>query len=239
MKRFISFFALMTFFTASMMSAQMQRCELKVGDFTNLHVIDGVNVEYRCNPDSSGIAVFTASKDVIDGLMFKNNTKGKLSIQIATELVGKAALPTITVYSSYLSDVENSSDSTLRLLKLVSTPRFSLKTSGNGKIIVHGLKAQTVDLSLITGHSTVIVDGTKCENLTIRNLGTGEIQADKLPATNVKCIIMGTGTIGCDIRGGTFQVRGSGTGKIYYKGNPDKTKKLTLGPVKLIPLDTK
>ena len=48
---------------------------------------------------------------------------------------------------------------------------------------------------------------------------------------------MGTGTIGCNVQGGELKVSGSGTGKVYYKGNPSKVTVRKLGTIKAIPME--
>ena len=73
--------------TANFAIAQpLSRYELDVKDFTELKVFDGVNVNYVCNPDSVGRAVFIATDELASALMF-NNTKGRLEIQVASKNV--------------------------------------------------------------------------------------------------------------------------------------------------------
>ena len=91
-------------------------------------------------------------------------------------------------------------------------------------------------MQILSGKGKLIADGS-CDNLDIKLVGTGEIQADKVDATNVKCRIIGTGSVGCNVLGGELKVSGSGTGKVYYKGNPSKVSVRKLGSIKAIPMD--
>lgn len=212
----------------------VMRYELNIGPFSSLRVTDNIDVVYACNPDSAGLVVFETSQDIANMLMF-NNSKGKLTIQVATEVVGSPDLPTVYVYSEFLQSAENGSDSTLRILSVAPISDFKLKLSGNGRVMAHGLRGTTVSVNIITGNGLIIVDG-ECNMAKLGNLGTGEIQADRLAAKDVECKLIGTGTIGCNVSNKLI-VKGTGTGKVYYKGNPKEYKKYHIGPIKVIPLD--
>ena len=214
----------------------VKRRVVDVGDFTRLALIDDINVNYRCNPDSAGLAVFTCSQDISDRLIFKNGSNGRLNIQVRTDLVRLTELPTVTVYSSSLVEAENAGDSTLRINNLPATDRFKVRLIDNGKIIARKLRAGKLELQILSGKGTIIADG-KCDELALRLVGAGEIQADNVVATDVSCRIIGTGSMGCNVNGGDLKVSGSGTGKVYYKGRPNKVSVKKLGSVKAIPMD--
>jgi hypothetical protein len=218
-----------------MSSAQVVHHEVKVGNFTRLNLLDDINVDYRCNADSAGLAVFDCTMDVANHLMFSINDKGRLSIQVDDVYERQGNLPTIILYSSALEDVENSGDSTLRISGLPPMKAFKVRLTDNGKVIVRNVRASKLELQLLSGKGKIIADGS-CDNLEIRLIGTGEIQADNVEATDVTCRIMGTGSIGCDVSGGQLKVSGSGTGKVYYKGNPSKVTVHKLGTIKAIPM---
>jgi hypothetical protein len=221
---------------AVMASAQVTRHEIKVGNFTRLVLIDDINVNYRCNPDSAGIAVIDCTQEIADHLIFSLNNKGRLSIQVEDAFERMGHLPAITVYSSTLDEAENAGDSTLRISGLPSLKAFKIRNIDNGKVIARGLRASKLELQILSGKGKIIADGS-CDDLAIRLIGTGEIQADKVTATNVTCRIMGTGSIGCDVNGGYLKVSGSGTGKVYYKGKPSKVTVHKLGTIKAIPME--
>jgi hypothetical protein len=209
---------------------------VKVGDFSRLVLIDNINVNYRCNADSAGIAVVDCPKEVADRILFNKSDKGRLSIQL-DNLTGELHnLPTITIYSSSLEEAENSGDSTLRLSGLPPMKKFKVRNIDNGKVIVRGVRASQLELQILSGKGKIITDGS-CDDLSLRLVGTGEIQADEVDAVNVSCRIIGTGNIGCNVMGGELKVSGSGTGKVYYKGNPSKVTVRKLGSIKAIPMD--
>lgn len=216
--------------------AQADRHEVRVGNFTRLALMDDINVNYRCNADSAGMAVVTCTQEVADHIIFSLSNKGQLTIQVDDEYERSGNLPAITVYSSSLEGAENAGDSTLRITGLPPMKAFKVRLTDNGKIIARGLKASQLELQILSGKGKIIADGS-CDDLSLRLVGTGEIQADNVTATNVSCRIMGTGTIGCDVNGGDLKVSGSGTGKVYYKGQPNKVTVRKLGTIKAIPMD--
>ena len=216
--------------------AQATRHEVKVGNFTRLALVDNINVNYRCNADSAGVAVFMCPQDVADRLIFSLNGKGRLSIQVEDEYERLGNLPTITLYSSSLEEAENAGDSTLRISGLPPMKEFKLRLIDNGKIIARGLRASQLELQILSGKGKIIADGS-CDDLALRLVGTGEIQADNVTATQVSCRIMGTGRVGCHVNGGELKVSGSGTGKVYYKGEPSKVTVRKLGTIKAIPME--
>lgn len=207
--------------TLSIFASDSHKYTPVIGNFDKLRVFDNVNVVYKCVPDSTGLAVYDATPEFADAFIFSNQ-KGVLTIQVNTEDVGKPGLPTLYVYSDFLTSAENSSSFTLTINDPTAVPSFKVKQIGNGKIIINNLKATSVDASLTTGNGSVIISGG-CSEATLHMLGTGVIQADDLQANFVKCKIMGTGSIGC-WASQRLEVRGIGSTKIYYKGNPEIKK---------------
>ncbi len=217
-------------------NAQTKHHVVKVSDFNRLTVIDNINVNYCCNPDSAGLVVFNCSQEIADALIFSYSSNGRLSIQMNDDFEKLKNLPVLTLYSSTLEEAENAGDSVLRVSKLPPLKNFKVRLTDNGKVIVRGVRASQLELQILSGKGKIIADGS-CDDLSLRLVGTGEIQADKVKATNVSCRIMGTGSMGCDVNGGELKVSGSGTGKVYYKGNPSKVSVRKLGTIKAIPME--
>lgn len=215
---------------------EMQNFTIKVGDFTQLSVIDNINVEYRCNPDSSGYAKFISEPAMANQLIFTNNKKGKLTITVGTDSVFVENLPDIVVYSAYLQSAINQGDSTLHVRSIAPAPKVNFMLTNNGSIKIDNIVATSVNLEIFTGKGNISATG-KCTNLNVKNTGTGSINAEKLLAKNVNSRILGTGKVYCHVDGGNLSVKGSGTGKLYYRGKPGKTKIRQLGTIKAVSLD--
>lgn len=216
--------------------AGVHRYEVVVGDFNRLKITNDLNVEYVLNPDSAGVAVFYTTREKVNSILFSNK-KSRLIIEVSTEDANKPSnLPVVRVYSSSIEELENDADSTLRVFNVVQPDKkLKLRLSDNGKIISHGIGAKEVEAAIVTGRGLVILSG-KCGKANLRCTGTGEIQADALDAVDVDCMILGTGTIGCWSNGGKLTIKGSGTGKVYFKGTPAEIKSYQLGKIKAVPL---
>ena len=196
----------------------LTKYELKVGEFNELKVVDGINVDYKCNNDSAGLAVFTSLPEKASAFIF-NNKKGKLSMQISTESVGMKDMPTVTVYSKYLTKVENSGDSTVRVPSVAKGPKFAATLMGNGRLAIRNIEMVEVNGKIATGNGTLVLDGS-CEKANYTFMGTGVIQADGMKAELVSVKASGTGSIGVWAVS-KLSIMGAGSTKVYYKGNPE------------------
>lgn len=231
---FLMMVLLATMFTAK--SQEIQDFKVKVGDFTQLTVVDNINVVYECKPDSTGYAKFTAATAMANQMIFTNNKKGKLSISVGSDSVYNDNLPTIVVYSAFLQTAENFGDSTLYIKSVAPAPKMKFKLVDNGSIKIDKVEATTLALEILTGKGLITVGG-KCTDLNVKNTGKGTVKAENLVSDNVNCRIVGTGKVYCHVNGGLLTLKGTGTGKLYYKGKPSKIKQLQLGTLKAISLD--
>lgn len=213
---------------------KMGRYEVKVGDFKVLRVVNDINVDYISHPDSAGMVVFYTTPDKQNAFLFDNNQKGKLSIELATDkALSPSGLPTLRVYSRFLQEAQNDGDSLLQIVKVTPAPKLKFKVVGNGVLKAHDVEATTVEAILNTGCGDVIVSG-KCTEAVLKLTGSGNVTADNLPAKSVKCHILGTGRIRCNIDNGPLSIKGTGSGKVYYRGTPTETKSFQLGTIKAI-----
>lgn len=229
MKKFFTILAIVLGFVLSA-QARTETFRLKVGQFDKLSVYDNVHVIYHAHPDSTGYVVYRADESLADVFLF-SNVKGNLKIQVSTENVSVPDLPVLHVYSDYLTQVENSSEFSVKILSNTAVPRFTARLMGNGEIIADNIKAGEVEANFVTGNGVIAISG-KCEKAVYKMVGAGTIQADEMNAKIVNCKIMGGGSIGCWAND-NLDVRGIGSTKIYYKGKP-KVKKV--GGGKIFPL---
>lgn len=194
---------------------------LKIGQFEKFKVNSNVSVVYKNLPDSTGYAVFEApdGKEELYNLTIKN---GNLNIRLTDTQWGNEDQPVLYVYSDYLSGVESYSNRIVTVESVAPGYSFNATQIGNGTIIVEGLECTNVSAAIKTGNGTVSLSG-KCESANFQMLGAGLISADRLEANNVKCSILGTGSIGCWALN-ELNVKGLGTTKIYYKGHPQIKK---------------
>lgn len=217
MKKFCAIILLLTCVLTAMAQTPTTY-NLNVGEFMELSVRDGLNVDYTSDDDKSGTASFTCQASLASSIVF-NNKGGKLVIQLSPESVGTKGLPTISVHSRFLTKIENTADSTVRVLSMVGSPKFEAKLEGNGTLVVRGLDANEVKGTMRLGHGTLILAG-KCKDAKLNLTGTGVIQADELVATEATVNAKGTGSIGLNATT-MLNVYGMGATNIYYIGDPE------------------
>lgn len=205
---------------SAMANAQsgMAPYSLNVKDFTELKVVDGINVDYFCDASKAGMVEFESCPELASSIIFEPNGKGKLEVKLAMRDQKYENLPVVRVYSSYLSKIENSGDSTVKVVSVAAGPKLEGKLVGNGNLVLDGVKFTNIQLKLATGKGRINVSG-ECTNLKAGLTGTGEIDAYGLKATDVVCSLLGTGWIKCNAVD-NLKVSGAGTGTVTFMGNP-------------------
>lgn len=209
------------------MGQSTQRYELKVNDFKELRVDNDIAVDYYCNPDSAGYAVFTATDAQSGWVLFDNNGRGKLSVQTDTDYPAGEKMPRIRVYSSSLEKVVNSGDSLVKVYNLPAVDKFKAVLIGNGRLSVPGVEASTVEASIHSGNGQLTIEG-RCTEAKLHLVGTGTILADRLEAVKIKATVVGTGHIGCS-PSEAITVMGAGSGSVLYKQAPPTIKSRGVG----------
>ncbi len=209
-------------------TAQSRQYKIQVNDFTKLKVTGSINVDYRQSADSAGYAVFNAPSDQVSLMVFTPK-KDQLTIDFKP-LEGYAVpvgLPTITVYSNFLTSVENSGDSLVRVLKQAPVPEMNAKVAGNGTLSLRDVNANKLNATLQLGYGNIVVKG-ETTVAAFKLVGTGSIQALDLKASKISCFMAGTGYIEC-APAQELTIKGAGSGKVYYTGQPLINDKYMIG----------
>ena len=229
--RFLFFIISIITFTGN--AQTFQHHVVEVGDFTQLVVNNGVNVDYCSVADSAGLAVFDAPPSITNYIQFKNNGKGKLEIEIELNEDNQYPrnLPTVKVYSRFLTNIENSADSTVRAMNVNAGPKFKAVLIGNGRLSLKDIYTEELTAKIMTGRGQLAVSG-KSQKANLSITGVGAIQADELVAAVVSANVTGPCTIGCNATEG-LTVKGTGPGTVYYVGQPKVIKNRSIsGKVK-------
>lgn len=221
MKKSIAILISLIILSVNNLSADTNTYRIKVDEFTKLKVYDNINLIYKCNPDSAGYAVWSGDNKSADTFIFSNN-KGTLKVQNCNADKEEGTPPSLVVYSRFLTEIESSSTQTVFIADPMATPHIKCRLVGNGKIVLSNVQVNSIDLNLSTGCGTIVATG-KCDNTKIKIVGTGTIQTDELESKIVECLILGTGSIGCN-PSELLKVKGIGTTKVYYKGSPEIKK---------------
>lgn len=199
-----------------------ERVIVEIGQFEKLKVNGNLTVVYKNLPDSTGLARYDSPTGNGDIFKFSTKGEGSLKVEPSEDNWGQSDLPVLYLYSDFLTSVESFSDKSVDVYNLVPCATLSINQVGNGSISVENIKCNNVTAAITTGNGSIYLTG-QCLNANFRMVGTGLISADQLRAENIKCRILGTGSIGCwpiD----NLKVTGLGSTKIYYKGKPNIKK---------------
>ena len=221
--KLFKFFFLFSLLFSYFISASAYTYTVEIGQFEKLKVNGNIRVVYNTLPDSTGYARYEAPLGNDNIFVFSTKADGSLKVQPNDNQWGQKDLPVLYIYSDFISSVESYSDLSIELLNLAPCASLSINLVGNGTIYVENIKSNNVTAAITTGNGSIYLYGV-CVNANYRMVGAGLISADQLRAENVKCRILGTGSIGCwpiD----NLNVTGLGSTKIYYKGKPNVSKK--------------
>ena len=204
------------------MVASAETYNIEVGQFEKLKINGNFSVVYQNLPDSTGYARFEAPEGSEGLYVFSTKGDGSLKVEPSDDKWGRKDLPVVYLYSDFLSGVESYSDQVVEVVSVAPCASFSVNQVGNGTIDINDLKCNNLTAAITTGNGSIYISG-RCINASYRMVGAGLISCDRLAADNVKCRILGTGSIGCwpvD----NLSVTGLGSTKIYYKGKPNIKK---------------
>lgn len=205
--------------------AQVKDYRLDIGDFHELTVANNIPVVYKNSVDSAGLAFYTCTPEVASTIAFSNE-KAKLKIQYNQDSE-VTTTPVITVYSSTIDKVTNWGDSTIVIEQMTPTSQFKAKVIGNGDITVLNLVTTKAEAAVQAGSGHIYISG-KAQNAKFELASAGSIEGGNMEATQVTCSLVGTGSIDC-YAVEKLNVRGLGTGKVYYRGNPKSIKNHGVG----------
>ena len=213
---------------------EVHRYEMKFGEFHELRTTDGINVEYYTDPSRAGLAEFFTDASLASAIMFQHKN-GKLTISLASRDTVYTNLPTVRVYSSFLSVAKNEGDSLMTVNRPAPGPKFQAKVEGNGRLIVKDITTTQLTAEVITGKGSILVNG-KATSGKYTIAGSGSVKATELEPTDVSATVAGTGAIYCwPVK--TLSVGGLGSGKVYYRGIPADIKKKFISKVKVLSLE--
>lgn len=226
MKKFVtSLFAALLILSAAAQD-KVADYRLRVQNFCELTVVDGVGVDYVSHPDSTGWAVFSCMPAMASHIMFENKAE-HLTVKTDADESPIRGIPRVKLYSASLRKVTNSGDSLVCVYASVPSDDFRIHIIGNGTVKATGVKADNVDVRISSGRGRAFVDG-KARTCSARNVGTGLIDASGLLCEDFNGFILGPGNIHCR-PSGTLRVYGAGSGVVYYHSGPAQIKRRGLG----------
>lgn len=118
-----------------------------------------------------------------------------------------------------LPNIENlgvSGSGTIKSQGTLNTDDLALAVSGSGDMEV-SISAEDVTVA-VSGSGEIEIEGD-CEDMEIAISGSGGLEADELKAQDVGAAISGSGEAYVNVSG-KLEARISGSGDVYYTGNP-------------------
>lgn len=226
--------------SGAVVSALADVQDFKVDRFQKIKVTGPLDVDCIYCPDSVGIIRVNAPAPEqmpwVDAQVSGNLLKLRLVLP-DDMLMGtapiSAELPNVTVYTNYLTSIENEGDSTVRVMTATNVPEFSAKLIGNGRLSIRGIDAEKLTGKAVAGRGTLVLNG-KADKAKYIVAGVGTIQADGVIAREATVHNTGTGSVGVHATE-KLNITGVGTGTIYVQGSPE-IKKHAAG-VKVQPIE--
>lgn len=128
----------------------------------------------------------------------------------------------ITVFVTVrdLESVGNGGSGDMYLESNFGADDFNLGLSGSGKIIAQNIHADKLNIGM-SGSGKVSIAGGQATSANIGQSGSGDLEALEFVAENVKIGKSGSGDTSIGVTE-SLTVGSSGSGNIYYRGNPEK-----------------
>ncbi len=119
-----------------------------------------------------------------------------------------------------LESVGNGGSGDMRLNSDFGANSFNIGLSGSGSITAKNINAGKINIGM-SGSGKVLIEGGQAEDANIGQSGSGDLEAINFTADAVKVGKSGSGNTSIGVNE-SFTVGSSGSGNIYYRGNPEK-----------------
>lgn len=203
--------------------------DFKVDRFQKIKVTGPLDVDCVYCPDSVGVILVDApvpeQMPWVDAQVKGDKLLLRLilpdDMRMGTAPVSEA-LPSVRVYTNYLTSVENEGDSTVRVITATNVPTFKAVLIGNGRLSVRGIDAEKVEAKVVAGRGIMVLNG-QADEAKFTLAGAGTIEADGITCRKAKVKSAGSGAIGVHATE-SLSISGVGLGTVYVKGSPDLKK---------------
>lgn len=119
-----------------------------------------------------------------------------------------------------LESVGNGGSGDMRINSDFGADSFSIGLSGSGNIFAQNINADKLNVGM-SGSGKVVIEGGQANVANIGQSGSGDLEAIDFTAEEVKIGKSGSGNTSIGVTE-SFTVGSSGSGNIYYRGNPEK-----------------
>lgn len=119
-----------------------------------------------------------------------------------------------------LESVGNGGSGDMRINSDFGADSFNIGLSGSGTITAKNINAGKINIGM-SGSGKMVIEGGRAEDANIGQSGSGDLEAMNFVAEKVKIGKSGSGDTSITVVD-SFTVGSSGSGNVYYKGNPEK-----------------
>jgi len=131
-----------------------------------------------------------------------------------------------------LESVGTSGSGNMRLKSDFGAKNFTIGLSGSGSLSTRNINAEKLDIGM-SGSGKITIEGGQAESASIGQSGSGNLEAIDFVAEAVKIGKSGSGTTSIGVTD-VLTVGASGSGNVYYRGDPEKKSIGVSGSAKVI-----
>jgi hypothetical protein len=193
---------------------------IESGGSWDVYVTLGSKDEVRL--ESKGFDLDKVITEVEDGKLKIKLEKGNWKNVNITAFVTVRELESIGVSGSGRMIIESN----------INSKKFNIGQSGSGNIQMKMLQTGALNIGM-SGSGKVTIQGGNATSANIGQSGSGELEALELMAGDVKIGKSGSGSTSIGVNG-NLTVGSSGSGNVYYNGNPTSQKISSSGSSKVI-----
>lgn len=213
MKKIFSIVVIMTFMVSTGMS--QSKINIDEDDFTGISF--GVAGNLTLEQGNSFNVVLEGDEDLLDAIDVKVRD-GRLTIRKPNWRQARNEKLTVYVTMPEIESLSVSGSGTLINKGSLKCDELNIGVSGSGDIELDNLSANSLDIG-ISG-SGVMLEGNGAEDASISISGSGGVTAEDFKLEKMEVSISGSGRCKVWVEDSLI-ARVSGSGSIYYKGDPN------------------
>nr|MDA3844660.1 DUF2807 domain-containing protein [Candidatus Kapabacteria bacterium] len=191
----------------------------KLPEYSKINIVEPdtyVNLKQSSTADFTIFGTSTILKNLMPDVR-----DGELNIEMY-ECESTHKKININIDIKTVSSICSRANSVLTAQSPIESEIIELNLTADGEITIEDLFANKID-AIVSGSGNINIGGKKnIKELIINIDGSGNVNTYNLPVENITVNISGSGS--CKINPiSSLKARISGTGNIYYKGDPEKT----------------
>ncbi len=193
--------------------------EISVGGWFDTEIVDGEEGSVTLKGEENLLEYIIT--EVKDGKLVVK-VKNGINLQPSSWFNGGI---TVSIPVEEISSLSMSGSGDLEGRTVLKARDMSARLSGSGDMDI-AIEAENLDVT-VSGSGDMNLEGA-VQNLKVQISGSGDIHAYNLQANHVDALVSGSANIEVTAKE-SLRARVSGSGDIFYKGNPEKVDSKTSG----------